>query len=126
MSNTVVMLKCLFQHVGTNKTYSEINPLHERLTPVMLLTTVDNAGNTPLHHASAFGHGSAVFLLIEAGADANRPNRSMWTPLDYSYTVKAEGSLKRLVREQEAKIKERRTGMVRLVEPEDDHVDHET
>lgn len=66
-----------------------------------LLLTTDAAGNTPLHHASAFGHLKVARLLIDAGLSAATRNAAGWTPIEYSATVAAEVYLRNLMREQQ-------------------------
>ncbi|KAI9208165.1 ankyrin repeat-containing domain protein [Polychytrium aggregatum] len=46
----------------------------------------DKAGNTPLHHALAFGHFDLIALLIERGADPKIKNKLEWVPLEYAYS----------------------------------------
>lgn len=72
-----------------------------------LLAVQDSALNTPLHHASAFGHLKTLRLLISAGADHAARNAYQWTPVDYSATVAAEVYLKGLVREREQLLMQR-------------------
>ncbi|KAJ8026830.1 Transient receptor potential cation channel subfamily A member 1-like [Holothuria leucospilota] len=42
----------------------------------------DENSNTPLHLAALEGHSRAVQCLIDAGADIQARNQSLWTPLD--------------------------------------------
>lgn len=65
-----------------------------------LLRTRDHAGNTPLHHASAWGHLKAARLLVDAGLSATARNAAGWTPIEYSATVAAEVYLRNLMREK--------------------------
>lgn len=65
-----------------------------------LLRTRDLAGNTPLHHASAWGHLKAVRVLVDAGLSATARNAAGWTPIEYSATVAAEVYLRNLMREK--------------------------
>lgn len=44
--------------------------------------SVDQAGNTPLHYASKYGHLELCKYLIELGASAGRKNSSQQTPYD--------------------------------------------
>ncbi|KAL1963800.1 hypothetical protein VTN77DRAFT_7866 [Rasamsonia byssochlamydoides] len=53
------------------------------------VTCVDNAGNTALHHASAWGNLKAVRVLLSAGAPPLALNKANHTPLDYSVTKQA-------------------------------------
>jgi ankyrin repeat protein len=50
------------------------------------VTCVDNAGNTALHQASAWGNLKAVRVLLSAGALPLALNKANHTPLDYSIT----------------------------------------
>ena len=38
-------------------------------------------GVSPLHNAALYGHGKAVKVLLENGAEPNKTNRKGWTPL---------------------------------------------
>jgi hypothetical protein len=71
---------------------------HSRLH--ILLRTVDKQGNTPLHHASAWGHLKTARVLVDAGLSATAPNNAGWTPLQYSATVAAEVYLRNLWRDK--------------------------
>ncbi|XP_022100689.1 transient receptor potential cation channel subfamily A member 1 homolog [Acanthaster planci] len=44
----------------------------------------DENSNTPLHLAASEGHAKCVLALIDAGADIEARNQSLWTPLDCS------------------------------------------
>lgn len=46
-----------------------------------LLTTPDGHGRSPLHVASAHGHGRLVELLLGQGADINASDKNGWTAL---------------------------------------------
>lgn len=70
-------------------------------SPHLFLGSRDNAYNTALHHASAFGQLKTLRLLIAAGADASARNMYHWTALDYSATVTAEVYFRGLIRERE-------------------------
>lgn len=70
-------------------------------SPHPLLNSRDRDDNTPLHHASAFGHMASVRILVLAGADAHAVNAARWTPLDYAASVPAEVYLRGLVRERD-------------------------
>jgi uncharacterized protein len=61
--------------------------------------SVDNAGNTALHHASAWGNLKAVRVLLSAGAPALARNHANYTPLDYSLTVQAAQYFQNLISE---------------------------
>jgi len=69
-----------------------------------LLTRIDDLGNTPLHHASAYGHLKTCRILVEAGADAGCRNGSSWTAVDVSRSVAAEVYLRGLVRERGERV----------------------
>jgi len=65
------------------------------------VTATDNAGNTALHHASAWGNLKAVRVLLSAGAAPLAPNKFNYTPLDYSITVQAAQYFQNLISEFE-------------------------
>jgi ankyrin repeat protein len=65
------------------------------------LTVTDNAGNTALHHASAWGNLKAVRVLLSAGAAPLALNKFNYTPLDYSITVQAAQYFQNLMSEFE-------------------------
>ncbi|OCK81216.1 ankyrin [Lepidopterella palustris CBS 459.81] len=83
------------------------------LLPSLLLacptlpTHRDSAGNTALHHASAFGELKALRLLLHAGASPLAQNAYSWTPVHYSATSAAEAYFKNLVVEMERQRVER-------------------
>lgn len=70
--------------------------LHPHPLPLPLEAT-DNAGNTPLHHASAWGNLKAIRTLLELGADPGARNEWSWTPVAYSASVQAEVYFRGLV-----------------------------
>nr|OQO31438.1 hypothetical protein B0A51_02149 [Rachicladosporium sp. CCFEE 5018] len=88
---------------------SALNPASTAVLPLLLNHpthpanphTRDNAGNTPLHHASAAGSLKALRILISAGANPLAKNDLDWTPLAYSQTVAAEVYFRNLVAEFE-------------------------
>lgn len=51
-----------------------------------MLDVTDSDGNTPLHHASSYGHVTAVQRLIQAGANAFVQNNLGYTASDYAYS----------------------------------------
>ncbi|KAL1921053.1 uncharacterized protein VTP21DRAFT_11688 [Calcarisporiella thermophila] len=53
---------------------------------------MDADGNTPLHHASAWGHRKTVSTLIERGCRL-AANKSGWTALDYAYSMQLRAHL---------------------------------
>jgi hypothetical protein len=65
------------------------------------LRATDNAGNTPLHYASAYGQLKSIRTLLEHGADAGARNAWNWTPLAYSASVQAEVYMRDLKVSQE-------------------------
>ena len=69
-----------------------------------LLRRTDDLGNTPLHHASAYGHLKTCRILVEAGADAGCRNGSSWNAVDVSRSVAAEVYLRGLVRERGERV----------------------
>ena len=73
--------------------------LHPHPLPLPLEAT-DNAGNTPLHHASAWGNLKAIRTLLEVGADPGARNEWSWTPVAYSASVQAEVYFRGLVNNQ--------------------------
>lgn len=75
-----------------------------------LLLTTDNLGNTPLHHASAWGHLKVSRLLVDAGLSATTRNTAGWTPIEYSATVAAEVYLRNLMREKLGQLAPERRG----------------
>ena len=84
--------------------YDEIDedaPIPPRGSSHPLLYSRDALWNTPLHHASAFGHLKTLRLLMSAGADDTARNKYSWTPVDYSASVAAEVYLKGLIRERD-------------------------
>jgi uncharacterized protein len=90
----------------------------------------DNAGNTCLHNATAWGHLKAVRALIQAGADPLCSNFAGWAPHNYSLTVQADVYYRNLVAEWEKRKAEEKLhqserrgkggGAVRLVSDHDD------
>ena len=70
--------------------------IHPYPLPLPLEAT-DNAGNTPLHHASAWGNLKAIRTLLELGADPGARNEWSWTPVAYSASVQAEVYFRGLV-----------------------------
>ena len=48
----------------------------------MVVNDEDEDSNTPLHLACLAGHAKVVRTLIEAGADIEARNCTLWTPLD--------------------------------------------
>jgi len=46
-----------------------------------VVTATDGEGYIPLHWAAVFGRTEIMRMLIDAGADVNAPNKSLWTPL---------------------------------------------
>ncbi|PQE19239.1 spherulin-1B precursor protein [Rutstroemia sp. NJR-2017a BBW] len=104
--------------------------------PKDVLAHADADGNTALHFASSNGHLLVLRTLLAAGADSERRNVWMWTPVAYSATVQAEVYFKGLVseidRRRTASVKssvnsgagraslEKRGGGVRIVESGDD------
>ncbi|ESZ93593.1 hypothetical protein SBOR_6022 [Sclerotinia borealis F-4128] len=69
--------------------------------PKEVLANSDADGNTALHFASSNGHMLVLRTLLAAGADSERRNVWMWTPMAYSATIQAEVYFKRLVGEVE-------------------------
>ncbi|KAM3076264.1 hypothetical protein ACMFMF_005598 [Clarireedia jacksonii] len=67
--------------------------------PKDVLAHADVDGNTALHFASSNGHLLVLRTLLAAGADSERRNVWMWTPVAYSATVQAEVYFKGLVSE---------------------------
>lgn len=67
--------------------------------PKEVLANSDVDGNTALHFASSNGHMLVLRTLLAAGADAERRNVWMWTPIAYSSTIQAEVYFKKLVSE---------------------------
>ncbi len=56
-----------------------------------LINDVDDAGDTPLHHACRGGHSNIVSLLVEVGADLDVANGQAMTPLRQAvYSMKPE------------------------------------
>lgn len=47
-----------------------------------LISDENEESNTPLHLACLEGHSEVVSVLLEAGADVEARNSSLWTPLD--------------------------------------------
>lgn len=43
----------------------------------------DKKGYTPLHMAARWGNAETIYILLDAGADANTKNSLGKTPLDY-------------------------------------------
>jgi uncharacterized protein len=60
----------------------------------------DDAGNTALHYASAYGSLKALRTLLFASANPLPQNYYSWTPLSYSSTVQAEVYFKNLLAER--------------------------
>ena len=48
----------------------------------MVINDEDEDSNTALHLASLAGHNLVVEALLEAGADVEARNATLWTPLD--------------------------------------------
>ena len=46
------------------------------------VSPADSAGQTPLHHAIAEGHGDAALALLKAGAEADRKDVDGKTPME--------------------------------------------
>ncbi|KAH8703741.1 ankyrin repeat-containing domain protein [Talaromyces proteolyticus] len=74
------------------------------------MALTDNAGNTALHHASAWGNLKAVRVLLSAGAPPFARNKANHSPLDYSITKQAAQYFQTIVSElgkavQEPKLK---------------------
>lgn len=67
--------------------------------PKDVLANADVDGNTALHFASSNGHMLVLRTLLAAGADSERRNVWMWTPIAYSATIQAEVYFKKLVSE---------------------------
>ncbi|QSZ28607.1 hypothetical protein DSL72_003106 [Monilinia vaccinii-corymbosi] len=67
--------------------------------PKDVLANSDADGNTALHFASSNGHMLVLRTLLAAGADSERRNVWMWTPIAYSATIQAEVYFKKLVSE---------------------------
>ncbi|KAI9643181.1 Target of rapamycin complex 2 subunit avo2 [Ciborinia camelliae] len=67
--------------------------------PKDVLANSDADGNTALHFASSNGHMLVLRTLLAAGADSQRRNVWMWTPVAYSATIQAEVYFKKLVSE---------------------------
>ncbi|PGH00433.1 hypothetical protein AJ79_08206 [Helicocarpus griseus UAMH5409] len=65
------------------------------------VTLADNAGNTALHYASAWGNLKAFRLLVSAGAPPLALNHAMCTPADYALSVQAGVYFRSLVSEFE-------------------------
>ncbi|KAJ9316188.1 hypothetical protein DTO271D3_3457 [Paecilomyces variotii] len=61
------------------------------------VTCVDFAGNTALHHASAWGNLKAVRVLLASGAQPLALNKASYTPLDYSISGQAAQYYKNLI-----------------------------
>ncbi|KAI9653282.1 MAG: hypothetical protein M1831_006117 [Alyxoria varia] len=78
-----------------------------------LLRSLDKNRNTPLHHASAFGHLKTVKILISAGADDTAKNEDKWTPEAYSSSVAAEVYYRGLIKERDQSFQQRQ-GAARL------------
>jgi ankyrin repeat protein len=49
-----------------------------------IVNAQDQAGNTPLHHAAAFGSLATMKLLLDKGADVNAKNKRASTPLHWA------------------------------------------
>jgi ankyrin repeat protein len=49
-----------------------------------IVNAPDQAGNTPLHHAAAFGSLATMKLLLDKGADVNAKNKRASTPLHWA------------------------------------------
>jgi ankyrin repeat protein len=49
-----------------------------------IVNSPDQAGNTPLHHAAAFGSLGTMKLLLDKGADVNAKNKRASTPLHWA------------------------------------------
>lgn len=56
-----------------------------------LVNKTDNLKNTLLHYAAKYGNVEAVQILIENGADVNKQNSSLQTPLHMSIPVPSYG-----------------------------------
>ena len=78
-----------------------------------LLGSLDRNRNTPLHHASAFGHLKTVKILLSAGADDTAKNEDKWTPEAYSSSVAAEVYYRGLIKERDQSFQQRQ-GAARL------------
>ncbi|EEH34902.2 hypothetical protein PAAG_05949 [Paracoccidioides lutzii Pb01] len=61
----------------------------------------DNAGNTALHYASAWGNLKAFRLLVSAGAPPLALNHFMCTPADYALSIQAGVYFRSLISEFE-------------------------
>lgn len=71
----------------------------------------DRNGDTPLHHASAFGSLKALRILLEYGAFPLATNALDWTPLAYSRTVAVNVYFQKLIAEYERQPAKSETGM---------------
>lgn len=67
--------------------------------PKEVLANSDADGNTALHFASSNGHMLVLRTLLAAGADSERRNVWMWTPISYSASIQAEVYFKKLISE---------------------------
>ncbi|AEO54392.1 hypothetical protein MYCTH_2296924 [Thermothelomyces thermophilus ATCC 42464] len=56
-----------------------INLLIKHRSPI---NATDSAGQTPLHHAVAEGHGDAAIALLKAGAETDKKDVDGYLPLD--------------------------------------------
>lgn len=61
------------------------------------ISAKDSHGWTPLHWASARGHGSVVQLLLAKGADIESKDRRSWTPLLWAVRRQQRAVVSRLV-----------------------------
>ena len=63
------------------------------------IDAVDNTGRTTLSWAAQRGDNDAVRLLLQRGADANRPDFSQRTPLHWSVSAQGDASMLLLLQE---------------------------
>ena len=58
----------------------------------------DNEGNTPLHHASAYGNVGSIKILLQWKANAFVKNNMGYTASDYAYSFEVEQEIQNTVR----------------------------
>ncbi|KAL1306718.1 hypothetical protein AAFC00_005384 [Neodothiora populina] len=68
------------------------------------VNATDVDGCTALHHAVAEGHGDAALVLLKAGAETDKRDRSGALPLDLAPDAKVSGYIKRAAEEEGIEI----------------------